>query len=76
MVGDGGDISGRVDDIRELLRRCAEDLNELSMAALRDAIDEGESHRPEIEKRISKARRTVERAIAQLAGVDSDPSDD
>lgn len=76
MVADGGGISGRVDDIRETLRRCAEDLNELSMAVLRDAIEEGESRRPEIEKHISKARRTVERAIAQLSGADSQTSDD
>lgn len=54
------------------LRAIAERLNELSMAVLSDAIEEGGTTRPEIEKRISRARRTVERAAAQLSGDETD----
>ena len=65
-----------VAEIAGELRRIAERLNDVSMAVLSEAIESGVSARPEIEKRISRARRTVERAAAQLAGSEGpDPED-
>jgi len=65
-----------VAEIAGELKRIAESLNDVSMAVLSEAIESGVSARPEIEKRISRARRTVERAAAQLAGSEgSDPED-
>lgn len=59
-------VADRLDDV-------AEQLADLAMAALRDALEDpdADGRRPEIEKRISKARRSVERAAHLLR---DDPS--
>jgi DNA-binding ferritin-like protein len=56
-------VADRLDDV-------AERLADLAMSALRAELDNADSDgkRPEIEKRISKARRGVERAAQQLRG--------
>ncbi|MEO1063851.1 MAG: hypothetical protein AAFZ07_20725 [Actinomycetota bacterium] len=51
-------IADRLDDINEQLA-------ELAMAALRDAIEAGEG-KPELERRITRARRAVEKASTLL----------
>ena len=65
-----------VAEIAGELTLIAERLNEVSMAVLSEAIETGDDTRPDIEKRISRARRTVERAAAQLAGSDGSVMDD
>lgn len=47
-------IADRLDDINEQLA-------ELALAALREAIEAGEA-KPELERRITRARRAVEKA--------------
>lgn len=49
------------------LEDAAAALNDLSMAILHEAIEAGQGERPEIEKRVSQARRAVEKAIHHLA---------
>lgn len=60
---DLGEVADRLDDI-------AEQLSDLGMSALRAALAdaEGDGRRPEVEKRIAKARRSVERAAQLLRG--------
>lgn len=48
------------------LERIAGELNDLAMSLLAAAIDEGASHRPADEKRVSQARRSVEKAVHHL----------
>ncbi len=55
-----------LDDVRSRLEGIAEELSELAMTALREAIEEGADRRPDAEKRITRARSTIEKAIHLL----------
>jgi len=55
------------EQIREQLEQIAEQLDDLAMAVLRDAVEEGATSRPEEEKRLTRARRSVEKAIQLLS---------
>lgn len=57
-----------LDDIRGRLETIAEELADLAIEALRDAIDAGERGRPAEERRLTQARRSVERAASLLRG--------
>ena len=52
--------------IREQLEQIAEQLDDLAMSVLRDAVEEGVTTRPEEEKKLTRARRSVEKAISIL----------
>ena len=57
-----------IESIAGRLELLSEELNDLAMSLVSEAIAEGKGERPETEKRISRARRTVDRAVAQLRG--------
>ena len=61
-----------LDNIVEKLTSIAEELNDVAMGILSDAISEGQTNRLPLEKKVSQARRTVEKAIHQLPGVTED----
>jgi predicted ABC-type ATPase len=63
-------VAGEFDHIRERLDAIAEELAELAMARLRDSIDAGGHELPVDEKRLTKARRAVEKAAAILRSHD------
>ena len=48
------------------LERIAEELNDVSMSILADAIGAGSTERPATEKKVSQARRAVEKALGHL----------
>jgi ElaB/YqjD/DUF883 family membrane-anchored ribosome-binding protein len=48
------------------LETISEHLNDAAMSVLSEAIENGETTRPEIEKRLSQARRAVDKAIRHL----------
>lgn len=50
----------------ESLEALSQDLNDAAMATLSEAIDNGQRERPELEKRLSQARRSVDKAIHHL----------
>ena len=52
--------------IREQLEQIAEQLDDLAMSVLRDAVEKGATTRPEEEKKLTRARRSVEKAISIL----------
>ena len=52
--------------IRTQLEHVAEQLDDLAMTVLRDAVEEGATTRPEEEKKLTRARRSVEKAISIL----------
>lgn len=61
-------IDDDIESIAGRLEALSEDLNELAMKLVSEAIAEGRGERPEAERRISRARRTVDRAASQLRG--------
>lgn len=58
-------LADRLDDV-------ADELAEAAIAALRAAMEAGTGSRVELERRITRARRSVERAAALLRGTSSD----
>lgn len=55
-----------VSDIMTRLEAIADELGELTMSILTQAIHDGQTSRPPQEKSLSQARRTVEKALQQL----------
>jgi len=63
-------MAADLDAIRGRLEAIAEELADLAMETLRDAIESGEQARPPEERRLTQARRSVERAAALLRSAD------
>lgn len=68
-------MSGEPDDIRRRLEAIAEELADLAIARLRDSIDAGGHELPVDERRLTRARRNVEKAAAILRTSDDDRGD-
>ena len=60
------DMSGEFDDIRQRLESIAEELADLAIVRLRESIDAGGHELPVDEKRLTRARRAVEKAVTLL----------
>lgn len=65
-------MAGEFQDIRARLESIAEELADLAIQRLRESIDAGGYVLPVDEKRITRARRAVEKAAAILAEGDRD----
>ena len=63
-------MAGEFDDIRRRLEAIAEELADLALERLRESIDAGGAELPVDERRLTRARRGVERAAAILAEPD------
>lgn len=63
-------MAGEFDDIRSRLEGIAEELADLAIVRLRESIDAGGHELPVDEKRLTRARRAVEKAIGLLAEPD------
>ena len=59
-------MAGEFDDIRSRLETIAEELADLAIVRLRESIDAGGTELPVDERRLTRARRAVEKAIAVL----------
>ncbi|MCB0970671.1 MAG: hypothetical protein KDA97_04005 [Acidimicrobiales bacterium] len=59
-------MAGEFDDIRGRLEGIAEELADLAIVRLRESIDAGGTEYPVDEKRLTRARRAVEKAIGLL----------
>ncbi len=59
-------MAGEFDEIRGRLEAIAEELADLAMQRLRDSIDAGGTELPVDEKRLTRARRAVEKAVNLL----------
>ena len=59
-------MAGEFDDIRGRLEGIAEELADLAILRLRESIDAGGHELPVDERRLTRARRAVEKAIAVL----------
>jgi hypothetical protein len=65
-------MAGEFDEIRGRLDAIAEELADLAIQRLRDSIDAGGDELPVDEKRLTRARRAVEKAANLLAAPDDD----
>jgi len=68
-------VAGEFDDIRTRLEGIAEELADLAIVRLRESIDAGGTELPVDEKRLTRARRAVEKAIGILKEPGSDVFD-
>ena len=59
-------MAGEFDDIRSRLEVISEELADLAIERLRASIDAGGEELPVDERRLARARRAVEKAIAIL----------
>ncbi|HKA02764.1 MAG TPA: hypothetical protein VKD67_00500 [Acidimicrobiales bacterium] len=66
-------MAGEFDDIRARLEVIAEELADLAIVRLRESIDAGGTELPIDERRLTRARRAVEKAIAVLREADETP---
>jgi hypothetical protein len=55
-----------IDDVRERLAAIAEELADLALDSLRAAVDAGATTRPDLERRLTRARTAVEKAVGIL----------
>ncbi len=60
-------MAGEFQDIRSRLEAIAEELADLAIERLRESIDAGGRELPVDERRLTRARRAVEKAAAILA---------
>ena len=63
-------MAGEFDEIRGRLEAIAEELADLAIIRLRESIDAGGTELPVDEKRLTRARRAVEKAAAILKEAD------
>lgn len=59
-------MAGEFDDIRQRLEVISEELADLAIQRLRESIDAGGGELPVDEKRLSRARRAVDKAASLL----------
>ncbi len=69
-------MAGEFQEIRGRLEAIAEDLADLAIARLQESIDAGGTELPADEKRLTRARRAVEKAIHLLDEPDDRDQDD
>ena len=63
-------MAGEFQGIRERLQAIADELGDLAIERLRESIDAGGGELPVDERRLTRARRAVEKAAAILAEPD------
>lgn len=66
------DVAGLV----ERLESVAADLDDIAFDRLREAVADGETERPKIDKQLMQARRAIEKAVIVLRQLDADASGD
>ncbi|HUP84865.1 MAG TPA: hypothetical protein VM143_04270 [Acidimicrobiales bacterium] len=63
-------MAGEFDDLRRRLQGISEELADLAIERLRESIDAGGKELPVDERRLTRARRAVEKAIGILSEPD------
>jgi hypothetical protein len=59
-------VAGEFDQIRRKLESIGEELGDLAISRLRESIDAGGTELPVDERRLTRARRAVEKAVSIL----------
>jgi hypothetical protein len=68
---DGGAGADRREELADRLDVVAEELGDLALESLRAALERGDTSRPADEKRLTQARRAVEKAAHLLRDIDA-----
>jgi hypothetical protein len=68
-------VAGEFQDIRARLLAISEELTDLAMERMRESIDAGGYELPVDERRLQRARRAVDKAVAVLAEPDEPAPD-
>lgn len=68
-------MSGRYDDLAERLESIGDELADLAIDELRDALRSGKG-KPPSEKRLTQARRAIEKAVHLLRTADGAEAND
>lgn len=68
-------MAAETDDIADRLEAIAEELADLAIDRLKGAVRQGRRDRPVDEKRITQARRAVDKAVHLLRTIDGDDPD-
>jgi hypothetical protein len=66
----------RLDDLRSRLDDIAEELADIGLAKLKEAVREDNAHAAAEERRLARARRAVIKAAALLAGANAEDGSD
>lgn len=61
-----------IEDIKQQLESISELLNDVAMGLLSEAIERGAGSRPDAEKKVSQARRAVDKAVHHLSEINTD----
>ena len=69
-------VAGEFDELRRRLEGIAEELADLAMVRLRESIDAGGAELPVDERRLTRARRAVEKAVFILREPDEGSTDE
>lgn len=59
-------MNDRLEDIQVRLEGISEELGDLSISLLRDAVDAGQTERPPLDKVLARVRRSVDKAAMLL----------
>ena len=56
----------KLEDLQARLRDISDEIGDLSITLLRDAVEAGATQRPPLDKTLSRVRRSVDKAAALL----------
>ena len=59
-------VNDRLEDIQARLQGISEEIGDLSLTLLREAVEAGETQRPPLDKVLARARRSVDKAVVIL----------
>ncbi|CAB4717670.1 MAG: hypothetical protein F2934_03220 [Actinobacteria bacterium] len=65
-------MTGRADEIAERLSVISDEIADLAIDSIREALRSGPTARPAAEKQLTQARRAVEKAAYLLRGVEDE----
>jgi hypothetical protein len=63
-----GDVDPAVEELADRLEALADELGDRAVEVLRAAVEDGATARPELERRLTRARRSVDKAVGLLRG--------
>jgi len=59
-------LQQKLDELQARLHQISEEIGDLSITLLREAVESGATQRPPLDKTLSRARRSVDKAAALL----------
>jgi len=69
-------MAADIDHIRERLTTIAEELADVALVQLRATVEDGDADAARAEKKVTRARRAVEKAVMLLADIDGAATED